>query len=165
MQIGIIAGGIRKRDRKELGAIREALKQWIAGQSKSFPLTGNKYRKIDVPVEGYEPFGITVSKFNIGKDGIFIGRHISPDDTLHERLKELISRKAKKLDLYQKIEFTRILLLESNDFSLMNPFIMSEALQNALGGKLPQGVDAIWFADNSIDKYPEFHDFTREIEQ
>lgn len=163
LQIGIIEGGIRRRKSKELQSIRTALKTWIADHSKSFPLTGNTWRRIDVPVEGYEPFAINVSKFNIGKDGIFFGRHTPSDYKLEERLKDLISRKARKLDLY--LEFTRILILESNDFSLMNPSIMAEALKKTLESKLPQGVDELWFADNSIEEFPEFHDFSAVIKR
>ena len=74
-----------------------------------------------------------------------------------------MDRKAMKLSKYQGLSAMTILLVENDDRALMNECKMLDAIKEAYPDGLPQGVDAIWFADTSMPDKPQFHDFTAKI--
>jgi hypothetical protein len=99
------------------------------------------------------------------RPGIFFARFEREDETLPDRIKEQLDRKANKLAKYHVSGMTTVLLIESVDISLMNEEKMLEAIQKAYPNGLPQGVDQIWYVDTSIPSNIEFRDFTPDIKQ
>jgi len=71
-----------------------------------------------------------------------------------------IDRKMKKLLRYKADGFTTVLLLESQDMALMNAHKMREAVRLGIGGRLPNGLDHLWYAE---DHGETFFDFTAAI--
>jgi hypothetical protein len=109
------------------------------------------------------PFKFTVSVDSRGAPGLFFGRYAPDDSSLPERLAASLQRKASKLSRYKESGFTTILLIESNDFVLMNWPDMLEALRNASGHRLPERVDQLWFAEADRGLAPIFRDFSSLI--
>lgn len=70
------------------------------------------------------------------------------------------SRKVKKLRRYKAEGYTTVLLLESQDQSLMNQHKMLEAVREGIGA-MPDGLDQLWFTE-AHGAY--FFDFTKPIE-
>ena len=82
-----------------------------------------------------------------------------------DRIFEQFERKAHNLSKYRDKGFTTILLIESDDLTLMDDMLMLESIKTAYPKGLPVGVDKIWFADTSIQSAIEFINFTPHIEK
>jgi hypothetical protein len=52
-----------------------------------------------------------------------------------------------KLLRYKTDGHTTVLILETRDSALMNQYKMLEAVRTAAGGKLPEGLDSLWYAE------------------
>ncbi len=66
----------------------------------------------------------------------------------------------KKLGRYKADGNTTVLIVETQDIALMNQHKMLEAVREAVGGKMPEGLDQIWYAE--AGGYV-FFDFTQAI--
>jgi hypothetical protein len=140
--------------------IRENMNNWVTVISPT--LSDGSH---NIPGEAGIPFQFHVTKSHDRQPGLFFSRYDPNDNSLPERLKIQIERKACKLKPYQENEYSTILLVESNDIALMNESIMLNAIQRGFNNKLPDGVDQVWFADTSISEDILFSDFTKEIKE
>jgi hypothetical protein len=142
-------------------AIRRGFRDWIEKESPKLP-----YRLSIIEGANSIPFRFRVIKETkrIKKHlGVRFGRLVSEDKTLPDRIRMQFKEKAEKLGIYKANGKTTILLIESDDFQLMNHGIMFNAITDAFGDGLPGEIDQIWFADTSIPEELEFMDFTSDL--
>jgi hypothetical protein len=144
--------------RQNWRAVREALKSWIITQSAALP----EGAQLVSGIPGV-PFEMTVRKALLRSPGLFFSRQIPRDSGLSDRIKNLLDRKAQKLERYQLGGRTTVLLVESEDIALMNDSKMLEAMRSAYPNGLPNGVDLLWYADTSLPSDIEFFNFTAEF--
>jgi hypothetical protein len=130
------------------------LAQWAVLTSPS--LDDGPYQ-IDIPGSG---LSCGASKDSTGTPGVVLYRPAPDDDTLPVRVGDQIARKMKKLGRYQADGNTTVLILETQDIALMNQYKMLEAVREAVGGKMPEDLDQIWYAE--AGGYV-FFDFTQAI--
>ena len=78
---------------------------------------------------------------------VVISRPIQDDETLPQRVGHQITRKLKKLCRYKADGYSTVLILETQDQSLMNQHKMLEAVREGLGGSMPEGLDQLWFTE------------------
>jgi hypothetical protein len=90
------------------------------------------------------------------------GRIKSILNCLPQNVKQAVDRKSSKLRQYRG-RLTTVLLLESDDDSLMNMSILADAIVDQYSG-LPPDIDQIWFADTSLPWDVEFHDLVPLIQ-
>lgn len=139
---------------QDWAAVRMALKKWIhMGAQK---LTDGRHVIEDIPGV---PFRLYVTKKSDRPAGVFVSRFDPGDDTLPDRIREQFDRKAEKLAKYP--DDTKILLVENDDFALMNEFKILDAIRQAYPNGFPIGIDQVWYADTSIPEEVEFSNFTR----
>lgn len=144
-------------------AIRKGFRDWIEKESPELP-----YGFGSIDGVNSIPFGFRVKKETrkIKRHlGVRFGRSVSEDKTLSLRIREQFKKKAEKLEFYKVNGKTTILLIESDDFQLMNHGIMFVAIKDAFGDGLPRGIDQIWFADTSIAEEIDFIDFTADLHE
>ena len=160
MSITFSYDAVIKGKRQDWIAIREALRNWIRENSPC--LEYGKHCLNNIP--GI-PFHLTIDKRTSHIPGVAFWRSKPDDDTLSCRVKELLDRKAKKLNKYQDIGKTTVLLVESNDIALMD--IHGRTLLKAIGEAypfgLPIGVDKIWYVDTALPDWITFKDFTSDL--
>lgn len=138
--------------------IRQNLKDWITNESRCFP--DGRHVLDDIPGV---PFRLHVKKASDRPPGVFFARFEPDDDTLSNRIRSQLDRKANKLKRYQGHLKKTVLLVENEDIALMNEGKMLDAIQEAYPGGRPHGVDQIWYADTSIPEAIEFKDFTPDL--
>lgn len=141
--------------------MRYLMKQWIDNSSQAIT---DGVQSICVP--GI-PFELKIRKASNRTPGLFFSRFEPPDNSLHIRIASQLERKAKKLLPYKEIGYITIILVESNDFALMNLGKMLTGIRNAFARSLPQGVDQIWYAETDTD-LPEkiyFDELTKAIQE
>jgi hypothetical protein len=141
-------------------AIRNALKDWINTGSS---LLEEGHHVLD-GIPGV-PFRLYISKASGRRPGLLFGRFDPGDDTLPDRIRELLLRKANKLLKYQCIGKTTVLLVDSEDIALMNESKMLAAVRKSFPAGTPPGVDQVWYADTSIPSEIWFRDFTSALKQ
>ncbi len=78
---------------------------------------------------------------------VVISRPIQDDETLPQRVAQQITPKMKKLRRYSADGYATVLILETQDQSLMNQHTMLEAVRDGLGGSMPEGRDQLWFTE------------------
>ncbi|MCU0574863.1 MAG: hypothetical protein MUC41_18015 [Syntrophobacteraceae bacterium] len=139
-------------------AIQNALKAWLTMDAPQ--LEDGKHILDHIPGV---PFHLRIVKSSARPAGLFFSRYDRGDDTLSDRTRELLVRKAEKLQRYQSSGKTTLLLVESDDIALMNESKMFEAVRIAFDGGLPPGVDQLWYADTSIPSEILFTDFTPAV--
>src|SRR5258708_6312705 len=130
------------------------LAQWAVLTSPS--LDDGPYQ-IDIPGSG---LSCRASKDSTGTPAVVLYRPAPDDDTLPARVGDQIARKMKKLGRYNADGNTTVLILETQDIALMNQYKMLEAVREAVGRKMPEGLDQIWYAE--AGGYV-FFDFTQAI--
>lgn len=140
--------------------IRDSLKNWINEEAPD--IVDGYYVIKDIPDI---PFILHILKASDREPRIIFSRFSPTDETLPDRIFEQFEIKAKKLSKYRDKGFTTILLIESDDLTLMDDIRMLESIKTAYPKGLPVGVDKIWFADTSIQFAIEFMDFTPHIEK
>jgi hypothetical protein len=145
--------------RQDWNAIKMAFREWIVAKSAALDL--GKHQLQDI--EGI-PFAFHVTKSVSGKPGALFFRYLPEDATLPERLKTQLSEKARKLTPYQDWHFSTILLLES-DCVLMDQDYMFDSIRSAFDGRMPNGVDHIWFVQSDLPDDLLFYDFTPHFER
>jgi hypothetical protein len=145
---------------QDWAAIREAIKTWII---KNCPQLPNARHNLE-NLPGI-PFRLRVTKQSERPPRIIFSRISPEDESLPGRIRQHLEgkEKIKKLAPYQHRGFITVLLIESNDIALMNPFIMLEAFRNAYPVGFPPGIDRIWYVDTSILSEIEFRDFSELI--
>jgi hypothetical protein len=143
---------------QDWSAIHEALKTWLI--TDALQLEDGKHIVDHIPGV---PFRLRVVKSSTRPAGLFFSRYDPNDDTLSERARQLLARKAEKLLRYQSTGKTTVLLVESDDIALMDEAKMLEAVRIAFDGGLPPGVDQLWYANTSIPSEIQFVDFTRAV--
>jgi hypothetical protein len=160
LRITIPYDGIRKGQNWSI--IRQAFRSFIINESPGLPDGQHVIQnQLDIP------FDFHVIKASNRRPGLFFCRFAPDDDSLPSRIREQFERKAKKLAQYKRNGKTTILLVESGDIALMNAQIMLDAIRVAYGGKLPKGIDHIWYVDTSISSDPsdfEFWGFTQMLQ-
>jgi hypothetical protein len=145
---------------QDWAAIPERLKSWLTKEAARLA----DGRHVLDSILGI-PFQLHVRKASGRPPGVFFGRFAPGDDTLPDRIREQLDRKAKKLAKYQRIGKTTVLLIENDDIALMNERKLLDAIQEAYPGGPPAGVDQIWYVDTSIPSEVEFRDFTSDGQQ
>lgn len=138
---------------------RNALRTWITDVLPGLPDTDNLYHAADV--DGL-PYQIQYSKLPSSNPGLYFLRGIFHDGNLDDRIRKSVTRKSAKLRPYGA-DHTTILLLEFNNYALINEHKARRAVQNGLRGRLPDGVNRIWYADTSILDNVLFTDFTDSL--
>ena len=91
---------------------------------------------------------------------IVLYRPAPHDHTLARRVREQIEQKMKKILRYKEEGHTTVLILETRDSALMNQHKLLEAVRTAIDGKMPRGLDQIWYSE--ANGYL-FFDFTGPI--
>jgi hypothetical protein len=93
---------------------------------------------------------------------VVISRPIQDDHTLPHRVGQQIMRKMKKLLRYKADGYATVLILETQDQSLMNQHKMLRAVRDGLGGSMPEGLDQLWFTEA---RGAYFFDFAKPIRE
>lgn len=134
-------------------SIRADLKKWILENAATLPFGSYK---LDLPTTARvdPPIKMHINKNRRSHRGF--ARFGPEDNTLSERVKQILDRKAAKLEQYQKRGFTTLLLVENGDIALMCEQDMLLAIHESYSGNLPHGVDQVWFADTSIRNHWQF---------
>jgi len=147
---------------QEWGKIRDSLKKWIINYSCVLP--DGIHLICDAP--GI-PFEFTVRKVGDRMPGVYFSRFEPPDNSLPERIRKQLERKARKLLPYKRKGYATILLVEANDFSLMNLSKMLNAIRSGFAQRLPEGINQIWYAETDTDLPEEiyFDDLTEAIQK
>jgi len=140
--------------------VRESFKAWIMNASPTLP-DGMHI----VSNEAGIPFEFHVKKSSERKPGLFFARFAPEDNSLPERIRLHLARKAQKLKPYKKQGYATILLVESDDIALMNENIMLDAIRRGFSNHLPEGVDQLWYSDTTIVDELLFYDFTESIQR
>jgi len=144
-------GAQKGQDRR---SINRALKSWITERSPTFPDGKNKISE----APGI-PFEFWVSKESDRPPCLRFYREKPDDPSFQNRFRDFLNRKAEKLAPYKEDGWTTILLVESYDFALMDESTILEAI----GKKMPENVDQLWYADTSLEADLGFYDFTPDI--
>lgn len=135
--------------------IQNALRTWLITEA---PQLDDGTHTLD-HIPGV-PFRLHIVKASSRRPGLLFARFDPGDNTLPDRTRQLVVRKATKLRRYQSMDKTTVLLLESEDIALMNEAKMLAAVRTAFAdGPLP-GVDQLWYADTSLPNEILFEDFT-----
>ena len=130
---------------KLINKIRDAIKTWITEHSARLPFG----RHILENVPGI-PFRLYVTKEQ-DIPGIFFARRDAPkDDTLYERIRQQLDKRANKLKKYQEPGTTIILLIEKYSIVVMSNLVLYNAIKCVYPDGPSLGVDEIWVADTSI---------------
>jgi hypothetical protein len=93
---------------------------------------------------------------------VVISRPIQDDETLPPRVAQQIPRKMLKLRRYKADGYATLLILETQDQSLMNQHKMLEAMREGLDGSMPEGLDQIRFTEA---RGAYFFDFAKPIRE
>jgi hypothetical protein len=138
--------------------IRDALQEWLLRVAPSLPEGPHTIR---IPAM---PFAFEVVKASDRSPGVFFMRYSPEGQTLADRLRLQITRKASKLVTYRANGKRGVLLLESNDIALMNTTKLVDAIRSAFPEGLPSAVDELWYADTSVPgAQHDFHNLTHAI--
>ena len=122
-------------------AYRLALANWIINESPGLP--DGRY-EIDMPDTTLRCTGI---KEATRPPAVILYRPFQEDSTLAQRVGQQITRKMKKLRRYKGEGYSTVLILETQDQSLMDQHKMLEAVRDATGGAIPDGLDQLWFTE------------------
>ena len=158
LMVQIPYDGIRKG--QNWSSIKNAFKHWVMHESPKLTEGRSEIEN----VTGV-PFGFAATKSLSSKfPGLYFmrydpGRRITP-----EEVRGKLESKIQKLIRYHPI-YTTLLLIESNDIAFMNDDIMLELLLEALSGKLPEGIDELWFVHSDIPDNLLFENFTRSFKR
>jgi hypothetical protein len=137
-------------------AYRLALAHWIINVAPT--LSDGRY-DIQLP---NTPLTCTGTKESNRTARVVISRPIQNDETLPKRVGQQIARKMKKLRRYKADGYATVLILETQDQSLMNQHKMLEAVREGLGGAMPEGLDQLWFTEA---RGAYFFDFAKPIRE
>lgn len=135
---------------------RFALAQWILNVAPTLP---DGRHDIELPNTPLTCIGVKESD---RPARVVISRPIQDGETLSQRVAQQITRKMKKLRRYKADGYATVLILETQDQSLMNQHKMLEAVREGLGGSMPQGLDQLWFTEA---RGAYFFDFARPIRE
>lgn len=140
--------------------LREALRSWLRSDAADALKDGDHA----IALKGF-PDALRVRKWSNVPPGIFFMRVAREDESLRDRLRERCDQKIKKLVPWRAAGKTTVLLLETDDFALMNQHKLADAVYAAYPQK-PAGIDQVWHADTSIQpivnlvQYPDAWDGT-----
>jgi hypothetical protein len=95
--------------------------------------------------------------------GVHFKRQLPAERTPVTAVRDLVLRKASKLEACDDRIETRVLLVENGDIALMNIQVLVDMLQAAFPDGSPTGVDQLWYADTSIAEELEFRNLTSRI--
>ena len=147
------------RKGQDWSAIRAAMKDWILTEAPGLP---DGHHVIAGDASLGVPFGLHVTKASDRRPGVYFGGTAPEDDTLATRLRKQLDKKAAKLAKYRPTK-TTVLLVEGNDI-LMYRALLLTGIQTAYSGRLPTGVDQVWYADTTVRcAKPVFMDLTPEL--
>lgn len=135
-------------------ALESGLRDWITNVA---PDLSDGVHQFDLPAT---PLSLSAENLSDCTPGVFLRRPAPDDGTLAARVGDQIRRKLTKLAPYRAHGYTTVLLLESEDHSLMNQYKMLEAVREGLGGRLPDGLSQLWYAEANG---ASFFDFTAAI--
>jgi len=138
------------------GAYRLALAHWIINVAPT--LQDGRY-DIELP---NTPLTCIGTKESNRPARVVISRPIQNDETLPQRVGQQITRKMKKLRRYKADRYATVLILETQDQSLMNQHKMLEAVREGLRGSMPEGLDQLWFTEA---RGACFFDFAKPIKE
>jgi hypothetical protein len=138
--------------------IKSSLREWVLNQSPVLPEGAHRIQG----VAGI-PFDFSASKSTKLRPLFLLHRSSPADNSLPQRLRKQLDRKAQKLAPFRTAGHTTVLLVESGDIALMNQLLLVGAIRTAFRGQLPQGIDRVWYADTNIPTDLEFHDISADI--
>jgi hypothetical protein len=139
--------------------VQAALRNWIDANASSLA-----WGRHEIEGTSSLPIGLIIFKRDGLDHKLIFARYIGSDDTLGQRMRQLIERKTQKLAPCSNR--TRLLLIESSDIALMSHLVFWEALREAFPENLPDGVDEIWYADTSgaqSNRLPRFLRMTNDV--
>jgi hypothetical protein len=125
------------------GSALALLANWIINIS---PALEDGTYEIDMPRTGLK---CAAAKESTRPPGVFLRRPVPEDESLTQRVGKQIGRKMKKLRRYKADGYTTVLILETQDNALMNQHKMLDAVREALGGTIPDGLDQLWFTEGA----------------
>jgi hypothetical protein len=143
LTITIPYDGVKKG--QDWPGIKAKLRDWIVNDAPK--LKPGSYDGLNVPGV---PFQLHVQKKIDRPPGLFFIIYAPPDQDRYDHLREQLDRKSHKLKAYQKKGKRTILLLETTDIALMETEKLADTIKKFYGGNLPDGVDEIWLADNTV---------------
>jgi hypothetical protein len=144
----VIIGESEIRRRKAWPALREALRHWLSGPGPAQLPDGMQ----QVPLATV-PATIWMQKFSdqgVGT-GLYFNRWSKGDPSLANRIRTLGDQKIRKLGPWRAQGKKTVLLLETDDIALMNPWKLASAFCDAYPQK-PGGVDRIWHVDTRLTR-------------
>jgi len=133
------------RKGQDWNAISASLNRFVFEDSKVLP-----DGKSNIDNHSGVPFSFTVDKDSNRHPYISIVRSYSSESDSNADLKEQIDSKLTKLEDYASKGYLTVLLIESNDFMLINEYVLIDALKDAYEGNLPINVSQIWYGDTSF---------------
>jgi hypothetical protein len=125
-------------------SMRNSLAAWIEGEARTLQDGRHVIWLPDVP------FAFEAIKSSTRNPTLLFARYAPEDDSLGDRLRLQVGRKAEKLAPYQRDGYVTVLLLESSDIALMSERTLLTALRRAMLGGVPATVNEVWYADTSI---------------
>jgi len=132
------------KEGQDWSELRNSVTAWLKNNLAELPYSSGKYQVANVPFE------LRISKRRSSKARLLVGRFDPEDETIQERLKHLIRRKVKKLEIYRKRGYETVLLIESDDIALGEIHSISSSIAGALAGNQAPPGGSIWVADTSI---------------
>ncbi|MEP7342022.1 MAG: hypothetical protein ABI977_30100 [Acidobacteriota bacterium] len=138
-------------------AVRRSLETWISNEAGKL---SDGSHQINISAVPFNFLAIKNSKVN---PGLFFHRDSPRDTGQASWLSSQLSRKVAKLQRYNAMGKTTILLVESDDIPLMNDYKMLELIKSVFGSGMPEHIDQVWYVDTSLQPDLEFWDFTQEL--
>lgn len=146
-------------------ALGKTKKEWKQTCSPLMPWLVNHLDALNESSLGVQSFQISDLPFNISisirkSDNPGVRFHIGVQengDTFDQRLYDIAERKIKKLQSYKPKGYSLILLVENDDFSLMNADKIHSSIQRRLS--LFNQVDEVWHVDSTLSQKPEYFHF------
>jgi len=149
IRIGIRVRGLPKgyRDR-----MRDTLKEGCLKALHSTPddCRLHKHHVADVPCD------VWISKTPSERPGCFVGRHLPKDQEaeLNDGMVQALKSKSKQFDRYKKKTFQTLLLLDSDDFTSLEEYIIANAFSLAIKQCDISSIDEVYlfysYPDNFI---------------
>jgi len=120
-----------------------SLKQWLRREAPRLPEGASKGQCLgDLPVHWWAFFS------SDRPAGAALGLGVDTDSISSSHIKDLLRRKANKLQSYKRRSFVTVLIVESDDLALMGA---GTFLRMCAGESLKlEPVDELWFADTSL---------------
>jgi hypothetical protein len=131
------------------------LRDWVIGPAQDL---AHGHHALDVVLAGVRVRLSVWARHDLGP-GLYFARSVDDADlALKDNLARLINEKARKLAPYAELQKERVLLLEGSDIAMLGHVAVAEGIQEVFPNGLPEGVDAVWYADTTPGvKHPRLY--------